>query len=96
MVRDKHKIISKRSQYTLAPLELRSSPTASHGYYSTPEEHDAGLKYHLVKIIETLKEDKNKQHKKNTENKVKKVKTLKDETNKSLKEIQENTKKCRY
>ena len=93
MVRGKLKIINNRSQYTLTPSESSSPTKASHGHPNTPEKHDADLKYHFMKIIETFKEDIHNSLKEIQETTVKQVEALKEETNKSLKEIQENTTK---
>jgi hypothetical protein len=48
-----------RSQYTLASSEHSSPTTASPGYINTPKNQDADLKSHLMKIIESFKEDIN-------------------------------------
>ena len=67
-MRGKHKNISKRSQYILAPSELTSPSTASPEYPNTPEKHDIDLKFHLKKIIETFKKDINNSFKEAKEN----------------------------
>ena len=56
-----------------------------------PEMQDSVLKYHLMRMVEAFKEDKNNSLKEILENTGKKVEALKDETKKTLKEIQENT-----
>jgi phosphate uptake regulator len=91
MMKDKCKNIINRSQHNLAPLDTSSPTTASSRYPNTVEEPDSDLKSHLMKMIETLKEDINNSLKKTQENTVKQVETLKEEINKSHKEIQENT-----
>jgi hypothetical protein len=63
MVRGKHKTISNKSQYTLAPSKPSSPTTASSGYTKTLENQEADLKSYLMKIIESFKEDiKKKTH----------------------------------
>jgi hypothetical protein len=57
MARVKHKNISSRSQYTLAPSEPSSSTTGSPRYPNMPEKQDNDLKSHLMKMIEAFKED---------------------------------------
>jgi hypothetical protein len=59
MVRSKCKTISNRSQYTLVPSEPSSYTTAIPGYQNTPVNLDADLKFCLMKIIESVKEDIN-------------------------------------
>jgi DNA anti-recombination protein RmuC len=86
-VRDKHKTISNRSQYTWASSELSSSTRASSESISTPENREDDLKFYLTKIIESFKKDINNSLKEIEENTGKQVKALKKENNKSLKEI---------
>jgi hypothetical protein len=57
MVRGKHKIISNKSQYTLYSSEASSSTTASPGYTNTHEKEDGDLKFYLMTIIESFKDD---------------------------------------
>jgi hypothetical protein len=85
MTKAKQKIISNRSEYTLTPSEPSSSSTASHEYSNTPENHDGYLKSHLIKIIETLKEDIYNSLKVIEENSGKQVEALEEETNPSKK-----------
>ena len=47
----------------------------------TPEKHDGDLKSHLMKIIETFKENINNSLKEIQENTVRQVEALKEETN---------------
>jgi hypothetical protein len=91
MARGKHKIMSNRHQYTLAPSEPRSPTTVSRASPKTPEKHDTDLQSHLMRIISTCKEDINTSLKEIQENIGKQIEALKQETNKFLKEIQENT-----
>jgi len=65
--------------------------TASHRCPNTTEAQEDDLKYNLIKMIETFKEEINKSIKEIQENKIKQVDVFKEETNKSLKGIQENT-----
>jgi hypothetical protein len=81
MARGKHKTINNRSQYTLASSEPSSSTTASPRYPNTSENHDADLKFYLMKIIEFFKEDINNSRKKIQENTGKQVEALKEESN---------------
>ena len=87
MARGKHKTINNRSQYTLASSEPSSSTTASPRYPNTSENHDADLKFYLMKIIESFKEDINNSLKEIQENTGKQVKEL----NKVIQEIKEET-----
>lgn len=75
----------------MTPSEPNSPTTASRGYPKISEEYDADLKCHLMKIIETFKEDIHNSLKEIQETTGKQVEALNKETNKSLKEIQENT-----
>ena len=59
--------------------------TASHKYPNTLEKKDTDLKFHLMKIIETFKEDINNSLKEIQENTVKQVEALNEETNSSRK-----------
>jgi hypothetical protein len=68
MVNDKHKIISNRTQCTLAPSEP-SSTIASSGYPNTPKKQDIGLKSHLMKMIEPFKKNIKKSLKETQEKK---------------------------
>ena len=89
MVRVKHKTKISRSQYTWASSEPSSPITASPGYPNTPEKHDANLKFHLMKIIKTFKEDINNSLKEIEEITItyNQVEALKEEINKFLEEI---------
>jgi hypothetical protein len=57
----------------LAQSEPCFPTTANPGYPSTSEKHDAHLKSHLVKVIDTFKEDINNSFKEIQENLVKQV-----------------------
>ena len=83
--------MSNRSQYTWASSEPSSPITASPVYTNTPENQEADLKYYLMKIIESFKEDINNSLKEIQENTGRQVEALKEETIKSLKGIQDNT-----
>jgi hypothetical protein len=76
MVRDKHKTINNRSQYTLTPSEPSFPTTAIPGYTNTPENQDADLKSYLMKIIEFYKDDINNTLKEIQENTVNREKPL--------------------
>ena len=91
MVRGKQKTISNRNQYTLASSEPTFSEHSKPWVSNIPENQDADQKSHLIKIIESFKEDIYNSLKEIQENTGKQVKAFKEETNKSLKEIQENT-----
>jgi DNA anti-recombination protein RmuC len=91
MVRDKCKIISNKSQYTLTTSEPSIHTTASHKHPNTHKKHDADLKSYFMKMIETIKEDINNSLKETQEKIGQQVEALKKETSKSLKEIWENT-----
>jgi hypothetical protein len=76
VVRDKHKIISNRCQYTLTLSEPSSPCTSSHKYPNVPEKHDVDLTSHLMKIIVNLKEDMHNSLKEMQENTVEQEKEL--------------------
>ena len=57
MVKGKHKYIINRSQYNMAPSEPSSPTTGSPGYLNIPKEQDDDLKFHLIKMIKTVKEE---------------------------------------
>ena len=59
IARGRCKIINNSSQYTLAPSEPSSPTTTSPGYPNIPEKQDTVLKFHLMKIIETFRDDIN-------------------------------------
>lgn len=59
MTRGKHKIISNRSQYTWVSSGLTSPTTASLVYTNTLENQKDELKFCLMKIIESNKDDIN-------------------------------------
>ena len=73
MARGKHKTISNRSQYTLAPQQALDTPTHL-------KNQEADLKSYLVKIIESFKDDINKSLKEVQENLGKQVEAIKEET----------------
>ena len=58
MAKGKHKTISNRRQYMWASSEP-ISPTSSPEYNNTPENEESVLKFYLMKIIESFKEDIN-------------------------------------
>jgi hypothetical protein len=87
MIRGKHKNISNRNQCNLALSEPSAPTRASPRYPNTLKIHDADLKSHFKKIIETFNEDMNNSLKEIQENTGKQGEALKKETNKSLKEI---------
>jgi hypothetical protein len=66
LAKSKYKNINNRSQYNLSPSKHSSSTTANPGYYNTPENHDADLESHIMKMIETFREDVNNSLTKNT------------------------------
>lgn len=49
-----------------------------------PKKHDADLKYHLIKIIETFKKDINNSFKETQENTVNQVGALKEKKKKQI------------
>lgn len=55
----------------MGPSEPRSPATASSGYPNIPEEQVYDLKYHLMKMLETFKENINKSPKEIEENIIK-------------------------
>lgn len=57
MVRGKQKTISNRNQYTLASSEPTFSEHSKPWVSNIPENQDADQKSHLIKIIESFKED---------------------------------------
>jgi hypothetical protein len=57
--RAKCKTISNRSQCTLTSWEPSSHTKESLGYSNSPENQEADLKFYLMNIIESLKEDIN-------------------------------------
>jgi hypothetical protein len=59
MVKGKGTTISNRNQNIWASSEIGFPTTASLGYTNTPENQESVLKYYLVKIIESFKEDIN-------------------------------------
>jgi hypothetical protein len=59
------------------PSEPCSPSTTSHGQPNTSEKHDADVKSHLMKIIETFKEDLNNFLKEIQGNTIKQVEALK-------------------
>jgi hypothetical protein len=59
MVRGKHKTISSRSQCTWGSSEPSSPTTASPEYTNTLENQESVLKFYLMKIIRSFKEDIN-------------------------------------
>jgi hypothetical protein len=59
MAKGKQKTISKRSQNMWASSEPSSPITASSEYTITPENQKSVLKFYLMKIIESFKEDIN-------------------------------------
>jgi gas vesicle protein len=87
MARGKCKTISNRSQYICASSEHSSPTTASSEYTNTPENQEVDLKFYLLRIIESFKEDINNSLKEIQENTGKQLEALKEET-KPLKEIQ--------
>lgn len=60
MVKGQCKNIINKSQGNVASSEPSSLTTSSSGYPNTPEEHDNNLEFHLMKMIETYKEEINK------------------------------------
>lgn len=57
MAKVKHKNTINKSQYNITPLEPTSPTTACPAYAYTLEEQDYELIYHLMKVIETFKEE---------------------------------------
>jgi hypothetical protein len=81
MVKGKHKTISNRSQYMWASSEPSSPTIASSEYTNTPENQESVLKFYLMKIIGSFKEDIHNSLKEIQENTGKQVEVLKEETN---------------
>jgi hypothetical protein len=69
----------------LTPSELNSLTAASLGYPNIPEKHDAGIKSHIIQMIETFKDNINNSLKEIQGTTVKQIETLKEETNSSKK-----------
>jgi hypothetical protein len=76
MAKDKHKTISKRNQNTWASSEHSSPTTANHEYTNTPENQVSVLKFYLMKIIDSFKEDINSSLKEIQKNTIKQMKEL--------------------
>jgi predicted transcriptional regulator len=76
MSKGKLKTISNRSQNTWASSEPSSPNTASPKYTNTSENQESALKFYLMKIIESFKEDINNSLKEIQENASKLVKEL--------------------
>lgn len=77
MAKGKHKIISNRNQNTWASSEPGSSTTASTEYTNTLENQEPVLKFYLMKIIESCKENmKKKITERNTGKQVKELNKL--------------------
>ena len=71
----------------MTPTGHTYSTTASPAYLNTITH--SGLKYSLMKMVEAVKEDRNKTLKKAKENPIKQIEGFTEETNKSLKVIAE-------
>ena len=71
----------------MTPTGHTSSTTASPAYLNTITH--SGLKSSLMKMVEAVKEEKNKNLKKAKENTIKQIEGFTEETNKSLKVITE-------
>jgi hypothetical protein len=76
MAKHKHKTISNRNQNMWASSGHSSPTTTSPEYTNTPENQEYVLKFYVVKILESFKEDINNSLKEIQENKSKQVKEL--------------------
>jgi hypothetical protein len=95
MVKDKHKIISNRSQNTWASSDPGSPIIEIPRYTNIPENLKSVLKYYLIKVIESFKEDIKNSLKEIQKTKVKKTQMEANlEMEKSRKEFMNY--RCKY
>jgi hypothetical protein len=82
MPKEECKITINKSQGNMAPPEPSYPATTNPEYPNETEAQEVDLKFSLIRMIETFKEDINKSLKKVQENISKQVEALKDEANK--------------
>lgn len=82
MLKEQHKNTINKSKGNMVPPDPSYPPITNPEYPNETEAQEVDLKFSLIRMIETFKEDINKSLKKVQENISKQVEALKDEANK--------------